>query len=71
MIILKTGEHPLATKCRKLHRELFRAYALLSFTSTGIGVAIIANGHPLTSIVLVLMAWGFAVMAQSEWKWSK
>jgi hypothetical protein len=71
MITPKAGEHPLATKLRQLHLELFRAYALLTFTGFGIAFAVICSGHPLLSIAFVVVSWGFAVLARLEWRWSR
>lgn len=71
MITPKADEHPLATKCRHLHLELFRAYALLGVTGFLIAFAVICSGHPLISIAFVLVSWGFFVLARLEWRWSK
>lgn len=70
-IVPKIGEHPLATKCRKLHRELTLAWALLAVVVLCLSLQSFAQGDALFGAV------GVAVWAVSCWfasghyRWSR
>lgn len=70
----RDGEHPLATKCRMLHRELARIYGAVWIA----GIVLIAAqnyGGPQLAlgVSLLILAVGtlFGVLAISHYRWSR
>lgn len=70
MIEPKEGEHPLATKCRKLHAHLSSTYIGLAFLSLHGALSGAMYSSPWFLVGGVPAAW-FAVRANEERRWSK
>lgn len=67
----RTGEHPLATKCRELHRELAYVWALLAVLDICLTVLSFTLGGVLAGFIGSVLCVGFATFAHAHLRWSR